>query len=157
MLPRRLTALVSAGALALQMGCFAYGPMQDSIQGNGQLVGVVLNDRGRAQSSDRLGAEIDRVEGRLVALTDSLVSLEVTRTVSLRGSSSAWTGERVDLPRSGVRGFQQRSFSKRKTTLFVIGAVAAIGLFVSLVTLDVFGDGRPGDGSGCVPPECPDA
>jgi len=90
-------------------------------------------------------------------MTDSLIGLEVSRVVTMRGSSSLWSGERVDVPRDGVRGLQQRTFSKRRTTLFVIGAVATLGVIAALFSLDVFGDGRPGDPPPCVPPDCPDA
>jgi hypothetical protein len=153
---RRFTALFCAALLALQTGCHAFLPLQETAPSSGQTVSVVLNDRGRVMMAGRLGEMVDRIEGRLVQASDSSVSIEVSRVVTLQGSTSVWTGERIDVPRGGVRGFQRRGYSSRRTMLLVLGMVAGIAAIAATISLDVFGDGKPGDGGSCAPPDCPD-
>ena len=144
-----MTAGLCAGLLLFQSGCHTLLPMQESAPVPQTLVAVVLNDRGRALVGDRLGETIDRVEGVLIESSETAVKLQVSRTVSLRGSSAIWAGEEVLVPREGVRGFQPRQFSRGRTTVFAIGAVVGLALIGGVLTLLVGGGGRPGDGSAC--------
>jgi hypothetical protein len=99
---------------------------------------------------DRLGPSIDKVDGLLVEGDATSVTLEVYRTHDLRGGAASWTGERVQLPRDGITGYQERQFSKRRTILLtaaVVGAVAASMLLVNLDLFSAFTRDQPGDGS----------
>lgn len=151
---RRLAAGLCAGLLLFQVGCHTFLPMQESAPVPRTQVAVVLNDRGRVQVGDRLGQTIDRIEGVLVESSESAVKMQVARTVTLQGASTIWAGEEVVLSRDGVRGFQPRQFSRGRTVMLVIGAIAGVGVLVGAVTLLVGGGGKPRDGSGCVPPDC---
>lgn len=152
-MPRRFVAALCAVALLFQVGCHSFLPLQDSAPANGEIVSMTLNDRGRAAMSERMGEGVDRVEGFLMGATETVVNLEVTRTVSIRGSSVTWTREALEIPRDGIRGFQQRKFSGRKTLLLV--ATLGLGLMAlsELFGLSVFGDGKPPDGQPCT--DCP--
>lgn len=136
---RPAVAALWAAALALQLGCYSYLPVQSAPPvAAGAEVAVVLNDRGRALLSERVGAATDRVEGRLGAVEGGVVSVAVSRVTDLRGNTVAWSGETVRIPQDGVLGFRPRKVSKVKTALLV-GAVA-LSLVLSLrVSLDIFG------------------
>lgn len=152
--PRRVTAGLCAVLLLLQVGCHTFLPLQESAPVPRTQVAVVLNDRGRVLVGDRLGQTIDRIEGVLMESSESEVKLQVARTVTLQGSSTIWQGEEVVLSRDGVRGFQPRQYSRGRTVMLVIGAIAGVGILAGAITLLVGGGGKPRDGSGCVPPDC---
>lgn len=146
---RRFGAVVCGAALLMQVGCYSYLPLQEQVPPAGQIIGLTLNDRGRVMVADQLGESIERVSGLLVANSETSVTLEVARTRSLRGVDVTWTGERVQIPREGIRGYQQRQFSRGRTALFVVGAVVGVVLVGQLFGLDVFGRGAPIDNGGC--------
>ncbi len=135
-------------ALALQIGCFSYLPVQSAPPVPAQQVGVVLNDRGRVLLGDRVGASVDRIDGMVVSRQDGSLVLDVYRVTDLRGNTATWTGERVSIPNEAILGYQARKFSKFKTFLLV--GTIALAIISSLgKTLNLFGDPateRPGDG-----------
>ena len=148
---RRFIGGLSAVALVLQVGCYSYLPLQTSAPATGHRIAVVLNDRGRSMVSDRLGSAIDKVDGLLVQGDASSVTLEVYRTLDLRGGAASWTGERVQLPRDGITGYQERQFNKRKTVMLTAAVVGAITVSMLLVNFDLFSGftrADPGTGPG---------
>lgn len=147
---RRFVAALCAVALLFQVGCHSFLPLQDTAPANGEIVSVTLNDRGRAAMSERMGEGTDRVEGYLMSTTETVVGIEVTRTVSIRGSSVTWTREAVEIPRDGIRGFQQRKFSGRRTLLLVATIGVGLLLAAELFGLAVFGRGTDDGGLPCV-------
>jgi hypothetical protein len=152
--PRRVTAGLCAVAMATQLACHTYLPAQDVVPVSGKKVAVVLNDRGRLLVGDRLGESVQQIEGRLLSSTDSVVTLSVTRTVMLQGSSAVWAGENVAIPREGVRSFRLREFSRGRTAALSVALVAGIALLGGLLTLVAGGGGRPGGDGGCTS-NCP--
>lgn len=146
---RRFVGGLCAAALMLQMGCYTYQPLQTGVPATGSRIAVVLNDRGRATLGDRLGSAIDKVDGLLVGGDDTSVTLEVYRTMDLRGNAATWTGERVQLPRDGITGYQGRQFSRRRTFLLVGTVVAVIVTTALAVNFNLFsGFDREDPGSG---------
>lgn len=146
---RRFVGGLCAAALSLQMGCYTYEPLQTGVPATGSRIAVVLNDRGRGLLGDRLGSAIDKVDGLLVEGDGQSVTLEVYRTMDLRGNAASWTGERVQLPRDGITGFQGREFSKRRTFLLVgtvVGVMVATALAVNFDLFSGFIREKPGDG-----------
>ena len=147
---RRFVGGLSAVALVLQVGCYSFLPLQTSTPATGKRIAVVLNDRGRSMLGDRLGQAVDKVDGLLVEGDGQSVTLEVFRTMDLRGNAASWTGERVQLPRDGITGYQERQFSKRRTYLLVGSVVAVVVVTALTVNFDLFsGFTRedPGNGS----------
>lgn len=136
---RRFVGGLCAGSLALQMGCYSFQPVQTSLPAAGQRIAVVLNDRGRLMVGDRLGSSIDKADGLLVAVDSGGVTLEVYRTFDMRGNPATWTGERVQVPRDGISGYQERQFSKRRTAILVGVTVGAVAASLLLANLNVFG------------------
>jgi hypothetical protein len=81
-------------------------------------------------------------------VTDSAVTLSVTRTVMLQGSSAVWTGEAVTLPRVGLRGFRVREFSRGRTAFLVGGVVlAAVSIIGGFGLIGALGGAPDGDGT----------
>jgi hypothetical protein len=135
---RRFVGGLSAVALAMQVGCYSFLPLQTSVPATGKRIAVVLNDRGRSLISDRLGSALDRVDGLLVQGDDANVTLEVYRTLDLKGNAASWTGERVQVPRDGITGYQERQFNKRRTILLSAAIVGAIAASMLMVNFDLF-------------------
>jgi hypothetical protein len=149
-LVRVAVGTVWAGALVLQMGCYSYLPVQSAppADPNAERVAIVINDRGRALLSERVGPMVEQIEGHIDKHENGTVTMAVYRVKNLRGEYSTWTGEQVQIPDDAVLGYRPRKISKFKTALFVGGVVAAI--VASLRTsLDIFGpppSERPIDG-----------
>lgn len=152
---RRLTAVVCVASMVVQMGCYSYLPIQETVPANGQMVSVTLNDRGRQLVGDKLGEFVEIVDGTIVLSSETAVTLSVTQTKSLRGIVAIWAGEQVELQKEGIRGFRQRQLSKGRTALLTVGIIAGIAAIAGLISLAVSGSG-PGDNGGgtCVPPAC---
>jgi len=140
--------------MVVQMGCYSYLPLQETVPATGQAVAITLNDRGRQLLGGRLGDLVERVDGSLVSSNETAVTVSVTRTKSLRGTVATWTGEEVEIVREGIRGFQQRQRSKGRTALLTVGLIAGVVLIAKGISLAVGGSGKGDGGGSCVPPAC---
>lgn len=137
----RLTVTaVWAGALALQMGCYSYRPVQSAppVGKDADRVAIVLSDRGRVLLADRVGSLVEQLEGRIEKRESGSITMAVFRVKDLRGDYSTWTGEQVQIPDEAVLGYRPRKFSKLKTALFV-GVVVGIIAATLRTTFDIFG------------------
>lgn len=145
---QRSVSVLCALALALQIGCYSYRPMQSEPPAPAQQAGIVINDRGRVLLGDRVGATVDRIDGKVISRQGGNLVLDVYRVTDLRGNMATWTGERITIPDEAILGYRARKFSIAKTLLLV--GVVASAIIVSLrKSLDLFGDElaeRPGDG-----------
>lgn len=145
--PRSLSCLCAL-ALALQIGCFSYLPVQSTPPAPAQQVGVVINDRGRVLLGDRVGASVDRIDGKVISRQGGTLVLDVYRVTDLRGNTATWTGERVSIPEEAVLGYRARKLSKFKT-LLLVGSIALAIVYSLGKSLNLFGDElveRPGEG-----------
>lgn len=141
---RRASRAAAAGgclaAVALLGGCFSFLPVQSAppAQGTNAEVGVVINDRGRELLGDRVGALVERIDGRIQKRENGQLTLQVFRVTDVRGNISTWTGEVITIPESAVLGYRPKTLSKFKTGL-LIGAVTAVILTTLRMSLDIFG------------------
>jgi hypothetical protein len=145
---QRSVGVLCALALALQIGCFSYLPVQSAPPLPAQQVGIVINDRGRVLLGDRVGASVDRIDGKVISRQDGSIVVDVYRVTDLRGNTATWTGERVSIPDEAILGYRARTFSKMKTLLLIGSIVFAIVASLGK-SLDLFGDElaeRPGEG-----------
>lgn len=149
----RLTAVLCAVLLAFQVGCYTYLPIQETAPQSGTLVGIVLNDRGRQLVGGRLGPEAMQVDGSVVSQSESAVTVSVNRVRFMGGSNAIWAGEQVEIPKEGIRGFQERRFSKGRTTMLTIGLLAGLVGIASLIDLAINGRSRT-EIPGLCPPDC---
>ncbi len=145
---QRSLSCLCALALALQIGCFSYLPVQSTPPAPAQQVGVVINDRGRVLLGDRVGASVDRIDGKVISRQGGTIVLDVYRVTDLRGNTATWTGERVSIPEEAVLGYRARKLSKFKT-LLLVGSIALAIVYSLGKSLNLFGDElveRPGEG-----------
>ncbi len=147
---RRAVGGLCAATLSLQIGCYAYQPLQTGLPASGRRIAVVLNDRGRFSLGEKLGSSVDRVDGMVVTVDSMNVTLEVYGTTDLRGNSSTWSGERLQVPKDAIAGYQERQFSKRRTYILVGAMVGAVLASALMVNLNLFG-GFPKDDPGKPP------
>lgn len=141
---RRASRVAAVGgwatAIALLGGCTSFLPVQSTppAQGAKSEVGVVINDRGRELLGDRVGAYVERIDGRIQKRENGQLTMQVFRVTDIRGNSSTWTGEVITIPESAVLGYRPKTLSKFKTGL-LIGAVTAVILTTLRMSLDIFG------------------
>lgn len=138
-LRRRIAHSVCLVSLVFHWGCYTYLPVQSAPPAAQQRVGVVLTDLGRAQLSERLGSAIERVEGVLVSHDSAGVVLDVYGVRDLRGGSSLWSGERVQIPAVAILGYRPRVLSKSRSVLLAGGLTAALASITLGLSLDLFG------------------
>jgi hypothetical protein len=129
-----------AAAIALLGGCTSFLPVQSAAPapGSNAEVGVMINDRGRELLGDRVGAYVERIDGRIQRRENGQLTMQVFRVTDIRGNASTWTGEIVTIPESAVLGYRPKTLSKFKTGL-LIGAVTAVILTTLRMSLDIFG------------------
>jgi hypothetical protein len=140
-----------AGLLAvLAAGCYSYAPLTTVTPSNAGEVSLVFTDQGRASAARTFGGGMDRVEGKLVASTDTTYVLQVSRVRDIRGGEAKWNGEAVTVPRAWVENTYERHFSRFRTYLVAGAMTAAVTAFIATRALGVGGPtlGTPGGGGG---------
>lgn len=138
---RSAARLLAVGLVApgLAAACYTYTPIA-AIPEPDSHVSVVLSDFGRLHASSQIGPQADRVEGAVVATSDSGYLLSVSGVKLIQGNWVKWTGETVSVRRDYVASVYRRDLSKPRTVLVVAGAAAA--LTAVIVGFDLFGIGN---------------
>ena len=136
-----LVAVVLAPLLVA--ACHRYEPVTAATVDRGANVSVALTDFGTANLGRLLGMGVGTVEGELVSLSDTALTIGVQLVRQRNGVETFWKGEEVTIPRSEVAEIRQRKFSKGKsaaaTVALIAAAVGAVEAFI-------------GTGSGSSPP-----
>jgi hypothetical protein len=143
LLTRRVISVLCIGSLAVQIGCYSYLPVQSTPPSVHERVSLTISDRGRVLLSDRMGASINRVEGRIVRMDSSNVVVDVSRVITIDGVASNWLGEEVSIPRDAVLAYQARPISKPRTFVLVAAVVGGLLSLVLGISLAVGGAGVP--------------
>ena len=149
---RTLRGAGCAGTLALATqllaGCYTYTPVDTSLRvPTDTEVAVEINDRGRYELNGSIGQSPKRVEGRLLAASDSTLTVAVRNVIALTGERAEWAGESVAIRRTGVTGVEERKFSKSRSFLGAALAIAAVVVVFVTTGLIGGGSGSPGDGT----------
>jgi len=132
--------LAGVGLLPGLLGaCYTYHPALATPQPASH-VSVVLSDKGSVAASPQIGPQALRVEGAVVATSDTGYLLAVSGVKSIAGAWVKWTGETVSLRRDDVSSVYVRRLSKGRSALFAAGVVAA--LTAAVVGFDIFGIGN---------------
>lgn len=114
---------VSAVVLIACGACQMYTPISLAPTSTGTPVRVTLTDRGAAQLFDVLGAAPHEVEGKVVDVSDTTVTLGVTGVSRLSGADEPWNGERVTIPRGAIASVDRHSVSVVRSLLVAAGIV----------------------------------
>ncbi len=125
--------------IPVAVGCYTYTPLDTSVGITpGEHVAVEINDRGRAELSDRIGTGVMRLEGYVTRTDSADMTMNVWRVAQIGGATSRWSGESVRFRREFVAGVHQRSLNRPRTWL-VVGLVGA-GLYYLASSTSLFGD-----------------
>lgn len=106
-----------------------------------------ITDSGRLELARQLGPGVLTVEGRVARQDENGWTLRVYRIVDLRGQSTTWTGEVVELPRTSVELVTRRDLDRGRSVIATAAIAGGITLFVMSRSL-LGGGPAPGDGSG---------
>jgi len=119
--------VVAAWAVSLQ-GCFESLPLSQGVAPSAGRVELVLNDQGRAALSERLGPQVEKLEGTMLSQAPDSYTMSVARISQLNGNTAMWNGEQVTVRKDHTVGYQVRQLNKVRT----------IGLAVALTAVVVF-------------------
>lgn len=144
-------ALATTVAGAATAGCYTTQPLLGP-PNPGAEVAATLNDRGRAALADSLGRDVDVVEGRVTARTDTSLVLALTRVRSFGGTVTPWAGEQVSFRTTSLRALQERRLARGRTIGLVAGAGAVVVALVLTRALTGGGSGGVGGEPGSGPP-----
>lgn len=107
----------------------------------GEPVALEITDAGRVGLSERFGAGLLRVEGRLTSSPGPDYALNVHRVAFYAAPASRWSGELVRIDRGFVGSIRQRKLSRSRTTLAVGVAALALGALIAGTDLVGFFNG----------------
>ncbi len=127
--PRSLTAATASlgiTALISTTACYTYNLKAPSDLAAGQDVEVVVNNVGRVALTNDLGDDVAKLEGNVVAVTDSVLRVSVNHVDFLNGSATGFPGGTVGIPRNAITSVATKQFSQSKTTVAAFGIVAAL-------------------------------
>ena len=146
--PRFHAALLWAGlAPGLLGACYTYRPLVTQPEPTSR-VSLVLSDAGRVAAADQIGPQASRVEGAVIAASDSGYVLSVSGVKPIIGEWVKWTGETVSVHRNDVATMYERRFSGSRTAVFIGGAAVALAVAVAKFNLFGLGADRVDDGPG---------
>jgi hypothetical protein len=144
---RAMAAVLLAAHLA---GCYRYVPVTSTDVPVGTQVSVGINDSGRVALQEPVGPGVRRLDGAVLAKTDTTLVLGVNGVEYFDLPTRVrWDGERVLLSRSFINEVRERRLSKSRTWLTIAGVVVG-GILVS--TLAISGFGTDDDGNNKLPP-----
>src|SRR5687767_4212333 len=96
-----------AACSAISVGCYRYTPIDTPAQSAlGTEVRVRLTDAGAVSLAPLVGNRVELIDGRLVSVADTGLTLSVTGTTDRLGNETPWRGEQVAIPRSMFDGLE---------------------------------------------------
>ena len=146
----RTTAAIRAarvGAIAVystvSVGCYGYTPIDPQATPSlGTAVRVRLTDAGAVSLAPHIGNRIEMVDGGLVAVADTAVTLSVTQTTDRLGNETPWRGEQVAIPRAMVSALERRTLDRGKS--YLVGGITAGVVALAAIGFTVAGNSSGG-------------
>lgn len=129
-------SIVALGALALS-ACYRYVPETAPEPAPGSDYRAHLTAEGAARLRPLLGQDVVRVDGRLLAVTDSAYQVAMGATgVTTDPRPVIWSGEQIWIPRSTVERFERRQLDRPRTmraaALYTAGVMLAGSVWLSI-------------------------
>ena len=145
-----------AGAIVVystvSVGCHRYAPIDSQAAPSlGTDVRVRLTDAGAVALAPLIGNRVELVDGGLVAMADTAVTLSVTQTTDRLGNEMPWRGEQVAIPRAMVDGFEQRTLDRGKS--YLVGGITAGVVALAAIGFTIAGNSSGGRTSGTPTPK----
>ena len=139
---------LAAAALAVNVGCYSYVPVDGTSLAAGKELRVNLSDSGSAALAPYTGPLTGAIDGRITEVNDSTLVVSVAQLTRRNGVEETWRGETVRVPRTGVASVERHQLARGRSALLVGGiAAAAAVIALSLGGGDLLG----GRGSGGPP------
>jgi hypothetical protein len=141
---RRVFTLLTVPTVA--SACHRYVPSTGPLPA-GARVAVDLTDRGTVELARFVGPGVGTLEGQIISMDDSVITIGVRTARQRNGIESYWTGEQVPIDRDYVATVQERHVSRPRTAL----AAAGFTLIVSALAVAFagsFSGGSPGGDGG---------
>jgi hypothetical protein len=137
---RATGAIAIAAWSAVSIGCYRYAPIDAQVPPTlGTEVRVRLTDAGSVSLAPLIGNRIELVDGRLVSVADTSLTLSVTATTGRVGDETPWRGEEVAIPRTMVSGLEQRTLDRGKS--YLVGGITAGVVAMAAVGFSIAGSG----------------
>ena len=146
MTSRTAAAIRATGAVAIaawsavSIGCYRYAPIDSQAPPTlGTEVRVRLTDAGAVSLAPLIGNRIELVDGRLVSVADTALTLSVTATTGRLGEETPWRGEEVAIPRTMVSGLERRTVDRGKS--YLVGGITAGVVAMAAIGFSIAGSG----------------
>ena len=127
---RRAAAILLVMSVLSTGACYSYVPVTGAPVA-GQELALAITDRGRVALAERLEPEVDELRGTLVSKTDSSFTLAMKQTVTLRRTTSTWTGESLTVSSAFVGTVRNKQLSRGRSWLLAGSATAAAVAFIA--------------------------
>ncbi len=134
-----------APVLCVLCACYESIPIELGRVPPGSKIRVSLTDAGADSLARYLGPGVATIDGKLIATTDSEVSLSVSQVAMRSGQDQFWKGETVVIPRYSLSTVQARRLNKPKSVLLSGVLIAALA---TLRLSGVVGGNGGGSGTG---------
>jgi hypothetical protein len=139
MLIRSVARVGLGAAVATSAACYRYAPIPAASPPLGTEVRLQLTDAGAVSLGPLVGNRIELVDGRVVTVADSGLTLSVTGTTDRLGVETTWKGEQVTVPHSAVATLGQRTLDRTRS--YVAGGLAAGLVAIAGAAFNVAGSG----------------
>jgi hypothetical protein len=132
-------------------GCYRYTPIESSTPALGTEVRLELTDAGAVTLGPLVGNRVELVDGRVITVADTALTLSVTGTTDRVGTETSWRGEQVVFPRSALASVHRRTLDRRRS--YIAGGIAAGLVAVAGVGFSLNGGGGGNHGGGTGSPK----
>ena len=138
---RRLTAIVVGVCFMNLLACTEYTPVRGAVDpATSTQVRVTLTDQGQMTVAPRIGLRAHSVEGSLQALTDTSLSLMVSKVSREGGIEDTYTGEPLSLSSRDYQAVEKSQTSVMRS-LLLAGIIVASTFLISQGLGDISGGG----------------
>lgn len=146
---RVIGVALSLACLVSMNGCYAFIPTTTAALPETTPVSVRLTLGGTVAMKETLGDGVNELDGTVLrSSTDSLV-LAVDKMYTLAHQAFASSGTTAAIPRPYISDVKVRTFSRKRTVLTLLGALAAA--IAAAAAVSAVSSGDPG-GGGTIPP-----
>ena len=122
--PLSVRVWIAASVVLTTGACQRYVEVPAAPRSPTGAVRITLTEDAASMPLGPIGSSVRQVEGRVLSVTDSAVSLSVSQVMRRTGFQEQWQGETVSLPRRTISVLEKQEFSVRRT-FATVGAIIA--------------------------------
>lgn len=139
-------------ALLAAAACYRYTPIESGAVPVGSEFRASLTEDGTTRLVPTLGAQVAKVEGRVLSNSDTAFVISISATTNRSNVQTFWTGETITIPRATIQSIEARKLDRKRTWL-----VTTLGLVGGFLAAQIFGlfEGSASGGDGGPPPPPP--